>query len=270
MDWVVDSFGNLAAGLAIAGAVVGAACAADAPVQVMIVGTVHMDNPGRDFHNTRVEDVLQPGPQAEIARVVDALARFEPTSVHVESSAEWASENYPLYLSGKLEPSRNEIVQLGFRLARKAGLRVVHGIDVQIDLPYAPVEEFATAHGQKGLLDAMHAEIETQARAEEELLRTQGIIAELRRINEPEDIRNGHAHYRKMLRIGGGGEQPGAEFLTAWYRRNFLICGNLIQSSRPGDRVVVIYGSGHAFLLRQCVIETPGLELVEANAYLPR
>jgi hypothetical protein len=49
-----------------------------------------------------------------------------------------------------------------------------------------------------------------------------------------------------------------------------LICANLVQLARPGDRIVVFYGSGHAFLLRQCVAETPGFRLVEANAYLPR
>ena len=58
--------------------------------------------------------------------------------------------------------------------------------------------------------------------------------------------------------------------LTAWYRRNFLICANLLQLSRPGDRIVVFYGAGHAFLLRQCVQETPGFKLVEPNDYLPR
>ena len=73
-----------------------------------------------------------------------------------------------------------------------------------------------------------------------------------------------------MLRVGGGGEQPGAELLTQWYRRNFLICANLIQAAKPGDRMVVFYGAGHAFLLRQCVQETPGFVLVEPNAYLPR
>jgi Family of unknown function (DUF5694) len=271
MGWVIESFGTLAVGLAVAGvfACAGYARAADAPVQVMILATVHMDNPGLDFHNTKVDDVLQRDFQAQIARVTDALARFKPTAVHVESSAEAARERYALYLSDKLEPSRNEVVQLGFRLARSVGLQTVHGIDVLTDFPYLPVEAFAKAHGQQGLLDSMHAEIEMLARSEEELLETKGIAAELRRINDPEDIRNGHAYYRTMLRIGAGNEQPGAELLTAWYRRNFLICANFLQLSRPGDRIVVIFGSGHSFLLRQCVIETPGLQLIEANSYLP-
>jgi hypothetical protein len=56
--------------------------------------------------------------------------------------------------------------------------------------------------------------------------------------------------------------------MTAWYRRNFLICANLMQLSQPGDRIVVFYGDGHALLLRQCVSETPGMALVEPDDYL--
>jgi hypothetical protein len=42
-----------------------------------------------------------------------------------------------------------------------------------------------------------------------------------------------------------------------------------VQLAKPGGRIVVFYGSGHAFFLRQCVTEMPGFKLVEANDYLP-
>jgi len=54
-----------------------------------------------------------------------------------------------------------------------------------------------------------------------------------------------------------------------WYKRNFLICANIIQLSKPGDRIVVLFGAGHAFLLRQCIGQTRGFKLVEPNDYLP-
>jgi hypothetical protein len=43
-------------------------------------------------------------------------------------------------------------------------------------------------------------------------------------------------------------------------RRNLLICATFPQLTQPGDRIVVFFGSGHSFLLRQCVSETPGLK----------
>ena len=247
---------------------IGPVRAADA-VEIMVVGTIHMDNPGLDLHNLKVGDVLEPAFQAEIARVTEALARFKPTAVHVESSAEAAREDYQLYLAHKLDQSRNEIVQLGFRLGRLAALDAVHGADATIPFPYGAVREFAEKHGQAALLDVLHAEVEALAKSEEELLKTRGLAALLRRINDPDYIQRDHGFYRTMLRVGAGNEQPGADLLTEWYRRNFLICANFLQASKPGDRIVVFFGSGHAFLLRQCVAETPGLKLVEANDFLP-
>jgi hypothetical protein len=162
------------------------------------------------------------------------------------------------------------VVQLGFRLAKVAGARDMYGIDVDGDFPFDPVEAYAKAHGQQSLLDGLFAEGERATQTQTELLRDKGVSATLRYLNDPELILRGNGFYRTTLRIGDGDTQPGADLLTAWYRRNFRICANLIQQAKPGDRIVVFYGAGHALLLRQCVQETPGFELVEVNAFLPR
>jgi hypothetical protein len=101
------------------------------------------------------------------------------------------------------------------------------------------------------------------------MLQDKGIAAALRYLNDPERLSHDNSFYRQMLRFGAGQQQPGVDLLTAWYRRNFLICANLIQNSQPGDHIVLFYGSGHAFLLRQCVTETPEFILVEPNRFLP-
>lgn len=246
------------------------AAAADAPVQVMIVGDFHMSNPGRDMHNLKVDDVLAPGRQAEIAALNEGLLRFHPTVVDAEWPADIAAQRYDSYVKGTLAPSRNEVVQLGFRLARSAGLSTVHGIDVDGDFPYDPVDAFAKAHGQSALLDVQNAQVQAMVDRQGDILDKQGVGATLRFLNDPDRIRDDNAFYRTTLKIGGGADQPGADLLTAWYRRNFLICANIIQLAHPGDRVVVFYGSGHAFLLRQCIAETPGFALAEPNDYLPK
>ena len=239
-------------------------------VKVMIVGTFHMSNPGHDIHNLKADDVLAPARQAEIEAVTSALAKFRPTGVAAEWAAATVSERYPKYLAGTLPPSRNEVVQLGFRLAKMAGLEAVHGVDADGDFPYREMEAYAKAHGQAPLLDAINADIETFTQTLQRTLAERGISAALRLINDPERIKSDNAFYRTALRVGSGAVQPGADLLTAWYKRNFLIGANLIQLSRPGDHIVVFYGSGHAFLLRQCVTEIPGFELAEPNDYLTK
>jgi Family of unknown function (DUF5694) len=51
----------------------------------------------------------------------------------------------------------------------------------------------------------------------------------LRFLNELARLISDNGFYRSMLRVGNGAEQPGADLLTAWYHRNFLICANLVQ-----------------------------------------
>jgi len=244
-------------------------CNAAEPVSVIIVGGFHMSNPGKDLHNMQADDMLAPKRQKEIAAVTDALAKFKPTLVAVEWPADIVDQRYPQYLKGTLAPSHNEVVQLGFRLAKTAGLKSVAGIDVDGEFPFEAVQTYAKAHGQSDLLAAVGAETDKFVKKQSDMLASGTVGGVLRFLNDPALIENGNDFYRTTLWVGGGTDQPGAELLTQWYRRNFLICANLVQRAKPGDHVVVFYGSGHSFLLRQCVNEMPGYKLVEANGYLP-
>jgi hypothetical protein len=71
-----------------------------------------------------------------------------------------------------------------------------------------------------------------------------------------------------MIGFGSGDNQAGAELNARWYARNAQIFARLVQVARPGDRIVVVYGSGHAYWLRHFVETTPGFELVEPTAWL--
>jgi len=238
------------------------------PIDVMVVGVFHMSNPGRDLHNLKVDDVLEPKRQGEIAALTGALARFKPTKVGVEWPTDLVAERYKQYLAGTLAPSRNEVVQLGFRLAKTVGAEV-YSLDADGDFPYDRLKNFAETHGFSRLLDDANAAIQDQVDEQARLLAKKGVSADLRFLNEPTRLANDNAFYRNMLRIGLGGDQPGADLTASWYHRNFLICAKLLQLAKSGDRVVVFFGSGHAFLLRQCVTETPGFKLIEPNDYLP-
>ena len=239
------------------------------PTTIMVLGTFHMANPGHDMHNQKVDDVLAAPRQKELAALADALAKFRPTQIAVEWPADLTRERYAQFLGGTLPPSRNEVVQVGFRLAQRVGLKEVHGIDADGEFPYEPVQEYAKAHGSEGLLDKLNADIEERVKAQSAALARDGVVGEFKFLNDPVRIAHDNDFYRSILRVGAGEKQPGAELLTAWYGRNFRICAQLVQLSTPGDHVIVLFGSGHAFLLRQCVQEMPGFRLAEPNSYLP-
>jgi len=242
---------------------------AQPPTQVMIVGTFHLDNPGRDVFNVQVDDVLAEKRQAELADIATALARFAPTDVMVEWPAGVTDERYASYRAGKLAPSRNEVVQLGFRLAALRKLERVHGIDVEGDFPFQPVKDYASSHGMAPRLEGALAGAGKEVQGLSGRVRSGSLGSVLRYMNTPSRALGNHGFYVDMLRYGDGDTQPGVRLVSAWYARNLAICARLLQALPAGGRAVVFFGEGHAYLLRQCIIEAPGVDLVEANDYLP-
>src|SRR5256885_5519416 len=64
------------------------------------------------------------------------LKRFQPTKIAVERDPgdNRLSKDYADYLAGKHELTRNEIEQLGFRLAKELGHKTVYGVDADGEL----------------------------------------------------------------------------------------------------------------------------------------
>ncbi|MET0809445.1 MAG: DUF5694 domain-containing protein [Pseudoxanthomonas sp.] len=239
------------------------------PARVLIVGTYHFSNPGQDQANVESVDVSVPARQAELQAVTDALAKFQPTLVGVEWPADAALSQYTQYRAGSLPASTNEVVQLGFRLARQRGLAQVQGLDVPGDFPFEAVQAWAQANGKVDDLGALMQQAQAITGRITTLQATHSIGGVLREMNTPQAIDEAAGFYAEFLRYGSADTQPGVALNAAWAQRNLGICARLLQALKPGDRAVVFYGQGHVHLLRQCLGVAPGVELVDANAFLP-
>lgn len=239
------------------------------PAQVLPVGTYHFSNPGADLGNVDAVDVTCLDRQAELQAITDSLARFDPDYVGVEWPAGDADSRYAQYLAGTLAPSRNEVVQLGFRLAAQRKLDRVHGLDVPGDVPFEAVQAWAKANGREAELSALIGQAVASSSRITQQQQDSSIGQVLRSMNEPDEILPGQGFYTELLRFDQGDERPGVALNAAWGERNLAICARLLQSLPPGGRAVVFYGAGHAYLLRRCIAEAPGVRLVEANDYLP-
>lgn len=254
---------------------------APAPVQVMVVGSYHMNNPGRDMHNMRTDPVTTPQKQAELAAVADALAAFRPTAVAIErvapDQATMLDASWPAYRPEQLLTNADERIQIGYRLAARAGIDRVYAIDEKdregqpTYFPMGPVMGWVQANGRMSKFQAVSAAIQS-AVAELEVRqreRTVGqLLAEINAPDHPMVGPAGQAIYYSMIGFGSGDNQPGAELNARWYARNAQIFARLVQVAQPGDRIVVVYGSGHAYWLRHFIQTTPGFELIEPTAWL--
>lgn len=243
--------------------------------QVMVLGTPHFHNPGADVIKSEMPDVLTPDYQQQIAEITDAIARFQPTMIALEIQPLTArdtttQQNYQAYRKGDYELTRWEGEQIGFRLAKQLGHRQIYNIDVRHEFPFQQMMQYAQENGLSKWIEEQLAKLQTRENKEKEAQKKTGLRADLAKMNTPENLAQSHQIYIAGAQIGDINEFAGTDVLTAWYTRNARIFSHLYQITRErnNERILVIFGHGHAYLLRQLVQESPDFEVVEASDYL--
>ncbi len=255
------------------------------PIQVLTLGTFHFQFPNLDV--VKVEDdskidVLSDDHQSELERIAQHLIDFNPTHIIVEHKAakqKELDEEYQQFLSGS--PSqvwqlpRSEVYQLGFRLAKKLGHNTIFAADTwgkmysEIDTilnDKVKVAEFS--HYYKNNPDKA-----LRFDTGEPLYKTHSISAELLRINDESYIEHTLGNYLigQFKYESDENEYLGADFETGrWFSRNLRIFRNIQRvPAQPGDRILVIFGSGHMNLLNLFFDASPEYSRLYLNEFLP-
>lgn len=255
--------------------------AADAPVEVMVLGTYHFANPGQDKVNAQIDPVTTPAKQAELEELAERLAKFRPTVIAVErvakDQATMLDHRYPDFTPAALLKYPDERLQIAYRLANKLGLKNVHAVDevaAEGEPDYFPMEavqKWAEANGRADAIGALFGPVQAWASKLEQDQKTRSVsdlLAELNAPDHPIAIKSMGEGYYRLLALGKGRELPGADLNARWYARNARIFAKLTQVVKPGDRVLLVYGSGHNYWLRHFASETGGFKLVEVGPYL--
>lgn len=244
------------------------------PAEVMVLGTYHFANPGADEVNVEADDVLAPARQAQIQTLLDSLSRFEPTKVAIEDSPAYGSARsradslYRAYTNGTHELTRNEAQQVGFRLAERFGHDEVYPIDYRNAFPFDDVMSYA-AERDTAFVTYFRRWRQMMTRKMDNLLRDGTVSEILRSLNDPEGwLADSEALYARVAGVGDSTNYVGADLVTMWHERNLRIFANLARAAEPGDRIVVIFGAGHAPMLRQLVDASPRMEMVDPLDYL--
>jgi hypothetical protein len=232
--------------------------------EVLVLGTYHMANPGRDIFNTEADDVLAPKRQAEIAEVVEVLERFRPTRIAVEAdfNNDAVARRYEEYLAGERELNRNETQQIGFRLAAELGHETVYPVDVDGEFPHPRLVDYVKANGLYEEFQALMKEIGARVEAQSAHLASHTILETLLAMNADERVAQDVGFYYRQVHFGEPWNWAGADLLTSWYERNIRIHSNVVDLvESPDERILVIFGAGHLGWLRDFVSKDPTLRL---------
>lgn len=268
------SLGLLAGGPAVAHAQSTELLRERAPAQrpqIMFVASTHLANHGRDLVNTSVPDVLEPQRQNEIAALAEALARFRPTKVAVEVQlAEQAAldERYAGYRQGSYQLARGETDQLGMRIAARLGHPRLYAVDWKY-APPGPIAEYdfkTWAMNEGGAHPARFAAMANPAWVQEEnaMMRREPVTRWYVHFNQPDKLEKMNRAYFDYAMFNNGKDYPGANWVGAWYARNLKIFANLVRLAEgPQERLLVIYGQGHVFPLRQYAEQSGAFTVVD-------
>jgi len=249
--------------------------AGDEPIKVMVVGTWHFAGSGSDIVSAKTDNVLTPTRQAELEEVAGLLARFKPTVIATERETappDYVDPKFASFTDADLSTNENEREQVAYRLAARAGVARVYGIDEQPSdgepdyFPFGALVEHAAKTGQGEKLDALIAVVQTMVG--EEATRFSALSMRDALIEANAGKMSGADFYFEILKYDEGEAQPAAELNAYWFMRNAKIFSKLIDVTRPGDRVIVVFGAGHKFWLERLIENTPGFVRVDPVSYL--
>lgn len=247
-----------------------------ASARVMILGVGHLVR-RRDIHSSVFQDSpLSAKRQVQIADVIQRLSRFHPTKVLVEEPIGEIgnpafTSRYRRFLTGQFTLPADESYQFGFRLAAHAGDSSIYPINTFGPMPTE--ENSAAEKRQAEFLQAHFAAVSTPAFKtllfHQNVLERSGTYLDvLRYLNTDAAIRANASIYSVLVGMGREADNAGSAYVSQWYTRNCYIFSNILSVVRPGDRVVVIIGQGHEYLLREFVQLNPDLVFVDSLNYL--
>lgn len=247
-------------------------------IQVMTLGVFHFSYRNLDVHKTAKEDqidVLSKSSQAEIKQIVENLAQFKPTHIAVElepMQQSYLDSLLNAYKAGKHKPGRDEIEQLGFRLAKKMNLTRLYCTNAwgkhYKDLSFIYND---TLEKTKRLIHYVYNNPDT-IYSNPGSYAGKSIREQLITLNDPQHIKKRLGVYLTGLFKYEDKKRDflGVHFQTGrWFNRNLKIFRNIQRIPvEKNDRILLIYGADHLNLLNIFFNASPEYELVPSLPYL--
>jgi hypothetical protein len=248
--------------------------------QIMTLGVFHFAYPNLDAVKTAEKDqisVLDEPYQSEIIAIAKALEEFNPTIIAVESMPDRQmiqDSLLGLYTKGLRTLRRNEIEQLGFRMAKDLNLERVWCVD-DPGRHYPNIEEIFSDRNRLEAFERFYLENQhSEYLPPNPETRISSIIDELFENNRPERIKERLSVYllHPFKYEEQEGDYTGVDFETGrWYNRNLRIFRNIQRIPQgPNDRILLIVGAEHLNLLNIFFDASREYDLISPLPYLEK
>lgn len=248
------------------------------PTKVLLLGTFHFDYPNLDGHKTdsaNFIDVYSPQRQKEIEELAEVIMRFKPTRFYIESRRQDFHDSlYNEYRKGKYKLGRNEIFQLGYRIAGAMGMEKLFCVDAgnfawDNYQRFPVIDSMWNTNGRDTIRDKYWSRnFNRMYDVGDSLEKTFTILENFLLMAESKTLRRMHGAYLTGGFNTAGNEGP--DLLSMWwYNRNLRIFNNIVTTDPTSeDRIVILFGNGHVPIIKHCFESSPEFELVELKSLL--
>lgn len=243
-------------------------------VKICVLGTYH-------FNQEKAYDELSDENQKEIQRIAGAFAAYKPTKVVLERQPAYLSryqQIYSEYLQDErvLDTLNHEGFQIGYRIARNAGLQSIFLFDNKPEFigslsgfNFSKFDSVAESEGQEDYLNTYKELIMKSFEANQKRLGSLRLYDNIKMRNEPEfNHWNAQRMHLYEIRAGTGTSWLGADWLGRWYQRNLRMFAYLLEMIEPDDRFLIVVGDNHKWILEQFINTSPEFELVPVSDFL--
>lgn len=233
--------------------------------KVMVLGTHHFN-----------ENVLKKENQESIHKLIDLLTTFGPTKIVLEQEPKVSKRlntDYRKYLldTSLIDKKYNEVYQLGFRLARKMQHDSIYFFDDQTEFmgslegfTFDSFETYANKH-DSGFHDKHLQEITQKFQNNQEVFKEQGLFNQIMLRNSPMAQKfNAQRMHSFEVRVGIQKSWIGPDWLGRFYRRNVRMLANVIKLNNAENRILIIVGDNHKWVLDYLFDNTPEFELISS------
>lgn len=251
--------------------------------KVMVLGVFHFDNPGLDTYKPKFAfDILEKKRQEELEVLLEQIALFKPTKILVEwdriQRDSLTNARYKAYLDGSfnIDQKKNEVYQIGFKLAKKLDHQKVYCSDATaewfgVNLDWDKYDSEAYLKSKNQFEKSSRYNFQSFYEFNDSMRTVQTLSEHIAMLNNPLNrLKDHQAYFTNNILEGAGDNYIGADAVANWYRRNLRIYANTydIVDFNTEERILLIYGSGHVWQLRQFFKDSPDFEYIELNDYL--
>ncbi|MBC8046164.1 MAG: hypothetical protein H7Y00_05165 [Fimbriimonadaceae bacterium] len=249
------------------------------PTEVLILGTFHFGYPQADGHkidSSKFIDVLSAERQKEIEELAGIILKFHPTRVYIEAwNPSFHDSLFHEFLENKYQLGRNEVYQIGYRVAKNAGMKKIYPVDAG-NFASDNYEKYAwldSMWNYQNYVDTIRDKYwdkryEQWYDASDSIGITMTMLENFILMAEPSTLNRMHGAYLSNYFNTTGNEGP--DILAMWwYSRNLRIYNNILKTlPQQNDRIILLIGNGHVPILKQCFSSSPEFRVVELKDLL--